>query len=193
MPDKKRVFIIHGWDGYPEEGWFPWFKKELESRGFHVEVPQMPQAKAPKIETWVPHLSKVVQSPDEKTFFVGHSIGCQAIMRYLEKIDQRIGGVIFVAGFFSLKPEAFEDEEGKAVARPWLESPINFEKVRKNMGSAVAVLSDNDRFVPLENIDSFKKNLDITPMVKPGMGHFSGSEGMKELPLVLEELLRIVV
>lgn len=24
----KRVFITHGWDGYPEEGWFPWLKKE---------------------------------------------------------------------------------------------------------------------------------------------------------------------
>ena len=29
----KKVFIIHGWEGYPEEGWFPWLKKELESRG----------------------------------------------------------------------------------------------------------------------------------------------------------------
>ena len=30
----KRVYIIHGWEGYPEEGWFPWLKKELEDRGF---------------------------------------------------------------------------------------------------------------------------------------------------------------
>ena len=22
----KRAFIIHGWDGYPDEGWFPWLK-----------------------------------------------------------------------------------------------------------------------------------------------------------------------
>jgi predicted alpha/beta hydrolase family esterase len=27
----ERVFIIHGWEGYPEEGWFPWLKKELEN------------------------------------------------------------------------------------------------------------------------------------------------------------------
>ena len=32
----KRVFIAHGWDGYPEEGWFPWLKKELETKGFEV-------------------------------------------------------------------------------------------------------------------------------------------------------------
>ena len=24
----KRVFIIHGWGGYPEEGCFPWLKND---------------------------------------------------------------------------------------------------------------------------------------------------------------------
>ena len=28
----KRAFIIHGWDGYPAEGWFPWLKRELEKK-----------------------------------------------------------------------------------------------------------------------------------------------------------------
>ena len=33
---------------------------------------------------------------DENTYFVGHSIGCQAIMRYLESVDvKKIGGVLF--------------------------------------------------------------------------------------------------
>jgi len=27
----KTVYIIHSWEEYPEEGWFPWLKKELES------------------------------------------------------------------------------------------------------------------------------------------------------------------
>lgn len=35
----KRIFIAHGWDGCPEEGWFPWLKKELEIREFEVFVP----------------------------------------------------------------------------------------------------------------------------------------------------------
>lgn len=26
----KRIFIIHGWDGFPEEGWFPWLNKAME-------------------------------------------------------------------------------------------------------------------------------------------------------------------
>lgn len=51
----KRAFIIHGWDGYPDEGWFPWLKTELEKNGFQVHVPAMPKSAEPKIEAWVSH------------------------------------------------------------------------------------------------------------------------------------------
>ena len=50
----KKVFIIHGWDGYPEENWFPWLKKELEDKGFEVFVLQMPDADNPRIEKLIP-------------------------------------------------------------------------------------------------------------------------------------------
>ena len=56
----KRAFIIHGWDGYPDEGWFPWLKTDLEKNGFQVHIPAMPESAEPKIEACVSHLSKVV-------------------------------------------------------------------------------------------------------------------------------------
>ena len=31
--------MVHGWDGNPNNHWFPWLKKELEKRGFEVHVP----------------------------------------------------------------------------------------------------------------------------------------------------------
>ncbi|PIP29922.1 hypothetical protein COU12_02115 [Candidatus Jorgensenbacteria bacterium CG10_big_fil_rev_8_21_14_0_10_54_38] len=49
----KRVFIVHGWDGYPEEGWFPWLKRELEARGFEVHVPPLPDAGNPRIQNFL--------------------------------------------------------------------------------------------------------------------------------------------
>lgn len=76
----KRVFIIHGWDGHPDEQWFPWLKKELEQRGFEVYVPQMPKTEEPRIDIWVPYLRGLVGRPDQDTYFVGHSIGPQAIL-----------------------------------------------------------------------------------------------------------------
>ncbi|MBI2582787.1 alpha/beta hydrolase, partial [Candidatus Azambacteria bacterium] len=71
MREEPRVFIIHGWEGYPEEGWFPWLKRELESRGFEVRVPAMPDTAKPKIEAWISYLAELVGKPDENTYFVG--------------------------------------------------------------------------------------------------------------------------
>ena len=81
---QKRVFIIHGWDGYPDEGWFPWLRKELELVGFEIVILSMPNPVAPEIGSWVKCLKDGVGEINENTFFVGHSIGCQTIIRYLE-------------------------------------------------------------------------------------------------------------
>ena len=79
----KRAIIVHGWDGFPEEAWFPWLKRELEARGFTVDVPQMPEAATPKIDLWVPALAQAVGAPDVELVLIGHSIGVQTILRYL--------------------------------------------------------------------------------------------------------------
>jgi len=44
----KRVIIIHCWEGYPEYCWYQSVKKELENKGFQVEVPKMPETELPK-------------------------------------------------------------------------------------------------------------------------------------------------
>lgn len=97
----KRVFLIHGWNGFPENHWFPWLKQQLEAKWFHVETPEMPDTKHPKRDAWVAKLSEIVGVPDEDTYFVGHSLGCITIVRYLEKLspDAKVGGCVFVAGF----------------------------------------------------------------------------------------------
>ena len=36
----KRVVIVHGWGGSPEDNWIPWLRKEMEKGGFEVIVPR---------------------------------------------------------------------------------------------------------------------------------------------------------
>ena len=107
MSTQKRVFIIHGWDGYPEEGIFPWLKKELQNRGFSVFNPSMPELLRPKIKVWVEFLKEQVGALDENTFLFGHSIAAQIILRYLESLpeDTKIGGAVFLAGWIHLTEE----------------------------------------------------------------------------------------
>jgi predicted alpha/beta hydrolase family esterase len=188
----KRVFIIHGWDGYPEEGWFPWLKRELEFRGFEVQVPAMPDPSEPIIDVWVPHLAKLVGEPDEQTFFVGHSIGCQTILRYLQTFGQgkKVGGAVFVAGWFVLSD--LESEEEKIIGKPWIEMPIDFAKVKSISKNFVAIFGDNDPVVPYEeNRKLFEERLNARIIVEHSKGHFSGSDGVTELPSVLEAILEM--
>jgi hypothetical protein len=184
----KRVFIIHGWGGYPQEGWFPWLKSELEKKGFVITVPVMPDTDTPVIEKWVGHLAQEVGTPDAETYFVGHSIGCQAILRYLETVDTVIGGAVFVAGFFDLMGMETDDE--RAIAQPWLQTPIHFERIRQVCPHITAIFSDNDPFVSLENSsEAFKEKLAAKIVVEHDKEHFSGSEGIAELPSALQAVL----
>ena len=99
----KRVILVHRWSGGANDDWRPWLGAELEKKGFQVLTPSMPDTEVPVIEKWVSHLATIVGTPDSETYFIGHSIGCQAILRYLESIDQPVGGAMFVAGWFKLE------------------------------------------------------------------------------------------
>lgn len=189
----KKAYIIHGWGGNPEEGCFPWLKKELEANGFQVEIPAMPNTNYPQIETWVAHLQNIIQEPDKDTYLIGHSIGTQTIMRYVETIpeDTKIGGIIFLAGFINLLDTAYEAEEEKDIAKPWLETPINFEKIKLHTTNITALFSDNDECVPLSDKDIFKEKLNAKIIVEHNKGHFSEGDGIKELPSLLDSVLGI--
>ncbi|MDP2633102.1 MAG: alpha/beta hydrolase [Candidatus Curtissbacteria bacterium] len=193
----KRVIIVHGWDGYPETNWFPWLKKELETRGFKVDVPQLPDADSPRIYKWVPALAKTVGMPDEETFFVGHSMGCQAIARYLETLpdDIIVGGAVFVAVFFKKLMNLEEDPDVQETGKHWLTTPIDLTKVRSHLKRSVAIFSDDDPWVPLDNQDDFKNKLGSEIIIEHEKGHFSSGESYQnkiyELPAALESVLKL--
>jgi len=191
MFNQKRVFIIHGWGGSPDEGWFLWLAKNLREKGFLVEVPAMPDADDPKIEAWVTYLEKIVGRCDENTIFVGHSIGCQTIMRYLENLpeNEKSDGAVFVAGWFTLT--GLEEEEERMTSSPWVNLPIDLKKVKTRAKKFICIFSDDDPFVPAENWEIFSKKLGAEIIVEKNKGHFTGDDGSAELPAALEAVLKI--
>ena len=190
----KRVFIVHGWDGYPEEGWFPWLKKKIAASNIEVHVPSMPDTEHPAIDVWVPFLKHLVGKPDEQTYFVGHSIGGQSILRYLETLPAgtTVGGVVMVAGWVNLKPAALEDEESLAVATPWLQRPLNWAKIRQRAKQFTAIMSDDDPYVSVEDGKLFVRELGAKLVIEHQKRHLGGEDGVMVLASVakaLEEMM----
>jgi len=186
---KKKAFLIHGWGGYPNEGWRLWLRKELEKRGFEVFIPAMPETKTPTIGKWVPYLSKVVEEPDKNCYFVGHSLGCITILRYLETLDknQKVGGIVLVAGFGT----DLEYKGYKGELSSFFSTPVNWEEIKKHCRKFVAIHSDNDPWVSIKNNALFKEKLEAESIIEHRMKHFSGDDNVFELPIALDSVLKL--
>jgi len=190
---EKRIFIIHGWGGHPEEGWFPWLKRELEAKGFEVHIPQLPEAAKPRIYNWVPAIASAVGIADEQTYFVGHSMGCQAIARYCESLPEgvEVGGAVFAGGFFKRLTGLENNAEVQETDRHWLDTKLDFTKVKNHLPKSIAIFSDDDPYVPLDNQDDFRDKLGSEIIIEHGKKHFSGGEGTVHLQSALGAVMRL--
>jgi uncharacterized protein len=188
----KRIFIVHHWQGEAEDDWRPWAKIEFEKKGYEVVLLEMPEAYNPRIETWVPYLAASVGEVDEETILVGHGIGAQTVLRYLEALPegQKSGLAVCVAGWFVLSEIGMPTPEEKELARPWIETVINFEKVKEHVGKVVAIMSSDDPRVPfMENKKIFEEKLGAQIIEEKGKGHFDDGFGVIELPVLLEVIV----
>ena len=190
----KRVFIIHGWDFNPGMNWYPSVKKHLEGEGFEVIVPEMPDSHHPSISQWAEKLVEVIGEVDKDTYIIAHSIGCKAIMKFLESEVPEgdiAGGIIFVAPWFTLSPAALPNDEYKSIAKPWLDMTLNFDNIRSKVKKFVAFFSDNDPYVPINNLKLFEDALSAEVIIESGMGHFDDDSAIKDLPQVADKLLEM--
>lgn len=163
-------------------------KKTAGNNGYKVLVPIMPDPDHPKIESWVETLRKTVGQPDEQTLLIGHSIGCQTIVRYLAALPghEKFAGVLLVTPWVTLLPAALPDDDYRSTGAPWLETPINWESARTRAVKFKAIFSDNDPYVPMADSETFKEKLGAEIMILHNRGHLTGEEGHTEVPEVWE-------
>ena len=191
-----RAFIIHGYQGYAQEAWQPWLKAELERRGFDVALPQMPNSDRPTIGEWISFIADLVGEPDRKTVMIGHSLGAQAVVRYLETLGahgKAVGRTVLIASSFpaGMTPaEADERTGGDLILRPWLTVGVDPGNVRKAAGECVVILSRDDPYIPFEEAKaSFQKFLGARIIVETGRGHLNEDDQIAELPSALNAVL----
>jgi len=185
----KKAIIIHSWGTNPESNWYQSVSESLKNEGFQVEIPEMPNTDEPEINAWVNKLTEIAPKPNIETYFIGHSIGCQTILRYLESLKGavQVGKIVLVAPFFTL--QGMEDFESKRISKPWLETPMNFEKINLHLSDLTCIFSDNDPFVSLSDKEIFKSLLGAKVIVEHNKDHFNSEDGFTDFPLVVKEMV----
>lgn len=181
----KNALILHGTGNNSQGNWFPWLKKELESEGWKVWVPDLPEADHPSIKKYNEFIfgNKNWQFND-KTVIIGHSSGAVAILGILQHLpeDIKIDTCILIG--------SFKDALGEKDLSGLFDEPFDFEKIKKHSKHFIFIHSDNDPYCPLDHAQYLAKQLDGKLIIKKGQGHFNLqiSPKYKEFP----ELLKII-
>ena len=189
----NKIYMIHCWDGNKDDGWYPWLDSKISNEHNEVIRFNMPHTEHPRIEEWVAEVDKHVDYLDENSYFIGHSIGCQTILRYLEKKNiEKIGGILFVAPWLDLLPEAIEDEDSYNTAYPWIHTKINFDKIKSITNNINCIFSDDDYFVSLNQKEKFEELLNAKTVIVGGKGHISQDDNVFELKEILDLSIKML-
>lgn len=175
----KSALILHAWYSKPENHWYPWLKKELETKGYSVFLSELPTMNTdlPDLQKQLDFIQNEVKI-DENTVIFGHSLGCLLGMRIAEK--QKFQSLFLVAGwdFDELTPEH----------KLFWQTKIDHEKIKKNVSNIYCFSSDNDPYITAFTAEEMSKRLGGTFILKKGAGHFT----LKDKILKIKELLALV-
>ncbi|MCK5233631.1 MAG: hypothetical protein KAJ91_02325 [Candidatus Aenigmarchaeota archaeon] len=106
-------------------------------------------------------------------------------MRYIESLEagQKIGWTVLVAGFSDILEHKELDS--------FFEMPIEWEKIKQNCKKIIAINSDNDYYVPLTHANVLRNKLGAEVIIKHHRRNASCRDGITELPVALESVLKI--
>lgn len=179
---QKRVFITHGYTAHSQKHWFPWLKVRLEKEKFSVKVLDMPNSSQPKPEEWLVHHQAKIPELHETDIFIGHSLGCIATLRFLAQQNQKIAGLILVAGFDQAVPNLPELDVFTA-------EKLDYSQFVANIPQRTVIASKDDEVIHHGFSEQLAVNLNAKYFVTNGYNHFTERFGVTELPLVLDEVL----
>lgn len=174
----KNAVIFHGTACNPEFFWYPYLKNNLEERGYHVWVPQLPQAQKPDINIWLPFALENGKY-DEETVIVGHSAGCPLTLAVLESLNVKVTQAILVAGFCT----KITGHDAKILKRNY-----DWEKIKSNAGELIFINSDDDPWGINEKAGrELFEHLGDVQITLHGQGHMGSTkfnQPYKEFPLL---------
>lgn len=189
---KTKVVILHGTSGSPTENWFPYIKKELESLGADVYIPQLPLRSKQNLNNWRKALrDQVPFELDENTILIGHSVGASFMLSLLnERRESALKASIFVSGFY----DSLQEDEIQELVKTFVDLEFDWNLIRNNAGQIVQLHGDDDPHVPLEQAKRLSDKIKSNLVIIPKGGHLNRKSGyvdqFPELNKVLKNILK---
>ena len=178
IQEKPKIYLVPRWAGNIHSDWYDSVFNLIKNKyKISIDRLEMPNWNEPNVDESIEYLSNRVKQLNLQTYFIGHSVGCQAIIRFLTKRfekdnDLQIGGCLFVAGWFEID-NAWDS------LKPWLNiNDIDFNLISKRLVFNKLVLSNNDPFTTnyLNNKSLWELKLNSKVVIYPDRKHFNETE-----------------
>lgn len=184
-----NILILHGTLGNPTGNWFPWLATELEKQGHRTLTPQLPTPEGQTLPNWIHIIDTAINTlggPSNDIGIVAHSMAPLAVCHYLTTIYSPINSCFFVSGFSQRLPST--PQPYPTLNNPFIDQPLEWEKVKRNCNKFICFAGDNDPYVPLNTANNFAEHLATRLIVIPQGGHLNASSGYIQFPLLLDTI-----
>lgn len=176
---KTNVLICHAYKTLPNKLWYDWLKKQLVELGYEAVVLEFPAPEAPIEQEWVNTIKNA--HADNSVILVGHSLGCRAVLAYINQYKVKIDKIVLVA-----PPQYWE---GITDTRPPLKAyvegmqEIDYGLVKSLVNEAHIFFGTNDHILSQKDLEFFKKKFGekVSVHASDTYGHYD----VEEIPEML--------
>lgn len=132
----KQAILLHGSGGSDKDYfWFADTKKHLESKGYTVWWPLLPDTDHPELVKTRNFVEQNLPAIDDDTIIIGHSSACPLILHMMESFKVKVRQVILVSGYY---------EQISGEANNMLPKNFDWDEIKKHADQIILINSDND-------------------------------------------------
>lgn len=186
----KRVVLLHGTDGSPDELWFPWLSEQFELEGYKVYAPLLPDNQTPNKQKYESFL-KESGWDFSNNIIVGHSSGATTVLNLLtEEWFPSVKAIILVGTFLNehllkqVNPDWYDEKQFIDLFKDSYDIGMLKEKCQKYY----FVHGDDDPYCSIDDATELCKKLGGKMIIVNNGGHLASSSGILELPQIIEQL-----
>lgn len=183
----KSAILLHGTGGNNENYfWFADTKEYLESKGYEVWWPLLPNTRKPELAETRGFIEQNMPETGKETIIIGHSSACPVILNVMQRAKIGVKQVVLVGGFY----KAFDDDDSSSLMLP---ESFDWDDIKNKVVETIFINSDNDPWgCNDQQAREAAIKLEATLVVATGQGHMGSdthSQPYGEFPL-LKRLLK---
>jgi serine hydrolase len=174
---RPAYLILHGYQGSGPGHWQTWLAGRLRSLDATVAYPDLPDAEAPQLRSWLEALEGELDALATPPVVLCHSLACLLWLHHAAAGGKRAERVLLVAPpSLAGAPEALAS---------FIPAPLDAAALAGSAPEGARLVhSDNDPFCPEGAAALYARPLGVPADLLPGRGHLNPDAGLGPWPQV---------